>query len=201
MKQGLTEAICVLDMTGSMQPQTKDTIGGFNTFIADQKKIPGECSVTVVFFNSSEYKKWLDSRPLAEVPDLTERDYQARMNTPLYDAIGRTIEEMGEKFDMRPEEERPEKVLFVIMTDGEENWSKNFSKAKVIEMIAQQRQEWNWEFIFLGADLDSFGQAKTLGIPTTHAANYCGNTKQGYGLVSRALKSCRTGKDIDLKDV
>ena len=186
-------------MTGSMYNQTADTIGGFNAFIKEQKEVPGECRVSCTFFNSENTKRWLVDLPLEEVPDLTDKIYRAGGNTPLYDAIGNTIEEVGTRLAATPEEDRPERVLVMIMTDGEENWSKEYSLAEIIEMIARQRQEFSWEFIFLGADLDSFGQGAKLGIQ--HAVDYGGSTSRAYSVMSCAARSVRTSGKVEDKDL
>jgi hypothetical protein len=200
VKQGLTEIICILDMTGSMAGQVADTIGGFNQFIKDQLELPGECKVTVVFFNASEYTVWQDAVDAKDVPELTGLIYRPQNNTPLIDAMAKTIVNVGKRLEETPEDERPERVLVMTMTDGQENWSKEFTKERLIEMIRTQREEFSWEFVFLGADLDSFGQGQQYGI--ANAVNYDGSTKQGYQIMRCAAARMRTsGKVGDLTDI
>jgi len=200
VKQGLTEIICILDMTGSMAGQVGDTIGGFNQFIKEQLELPGECKVTVVFFNSSEYRVWQEAKDVKDVPELTGLIYTPRMNTPLIDAMAKTIVNVGKRLEETPEDERPERVLVMTMTDGQENWSKEFTKERLIEMIRTQREEFSWEFVFLGADLDSFGQGQQYGI--ANAVNYAGSTKRGYDVMRCAASNYRkTGNVGDLNDL
>lgn len=194
MKQGLAEVICILDMTGSMARQTLDTIGGFNQFIKEQKEVPGECKVTVIFFNSDGYVKWLDAADLKDVPELTQATYRAKSNTPLYDAMGKTIVEVGERLAAMAEEERPERVLVMTMTDGLNNWSKTYTLQQIVDMIARQRKEFSWEFVFIGADLDSFGQGQQFGI--ANSANTKGDVRKGYEIMSVAARSYRTSGEV-----
>jgi hypothetical protein len=195
MKQGLAEIICILDMTGSMAGQVSDTLGGFNQFIKEQLEVPGDCKVTVIFFNSDDYTVWQDAVDLKDVPELTGLVYRPQNNTPLIDAMAKTIVKIGKRLEETPEDERPERVLVMTMTDGKENWSKEFTLQRLVEMIRIQREQFNWEFTFLGADLDSFGQGQQFGI--AHAANYDGKTKDGYGLMSKAARSFRTSGKVE----
>jgi hypothetical protein len=195
MKKGLTEAVCILDMTGSMASRTSDTIGSFNKFVAEQKEIPGECKLSVIFFNDAEYKKWQDAVDLARMPELTNTDYRPNNNTPLYDAIGRTINEMGKRLADMAEKNRPERMLVMIMTDGMENASKEFTFPQIAEMIKHQREKYSWEFIFLGADLDSFGQGAQMGI--AHTKNYNGSISCAYQCMSNNLRSYRSEGKVE----
>lgn len=195
MKQGLAEVICILDMTGSMAGQVSDTLGGFNQFIKEQREVPGECKVTVIFFNSEEYTVWQDAVDLKDIPELTGLVYRPNMNTPLIDAMAKTIVNVGKRLEATPEDERPERVLVMTMTDGQENWSKEYTFQRLVDMIRTQREEFSWEFLFLGADLDSFGQGQQLGIK--HAINYEGKTRDGYQVMSAAARSYRTSGKIE----
>ena len=126
MKENLTEVVFVLDRSGSMHGLEKDTIGGFNGLIDKQRKAEGETDVTLVLFDDT-YELVYDRIPVREVPELTEKTYEAGGCTALYDAVGRTIDAVGMRLAGTPEEERPSKVLFVITTDGLENASTRFT--------------------------------------------------------------------------
>ena len=164
MKKDLTEIVFVLDMTGSMQPLTNDCIGGFNSFVDDQKKLPGDANLTLVLFNSFTENKLFNRANIKNVRNINEKDYMANGMTPLLDAVGRSIDDLGKDLDKLAEDQKPEKVIFVIMTDGEENYSKHFSRAQIFDKIKLQQEQYNWNFIYLGANVDSFAEAQGLGI-------------------------------------
>ena len=138
-EKNLTEIVFVLDRSGSMKPLEEDTIGGFTEFIEKQRKIEGEAYITTVQFDTS-YQVLHEHVALDEVKPLTKDDYSARGGTALLDAVGRTIDNLGVRLSNTPEEERPEHVIFVITTDGEENSSMSYSLQKVREMIAHQQE-------------------------------------------------------------
>lgn len=196
MKKGLTEIVCVLDMSGSMGSTREDAVGGFNNFIDEQKKLPGDCNVTVVFFNSNEHRKWLDGKPIKDVPKLGS-EYQPAAMTPLLDAVGKTINEVGARLATADEKDRPERVLAIIITDGMENVSKEFSRKKIREMIKHQEEKYAWKFIFLGENMDAFTEAGAMGIKKAFACNYVG-IRSAYHVSSNAAKSYRSGGSIDL---
>lgn len=196
MKKDLTEIVCILDMSGSMASTREDAIGGFNNFIEEQKKLPGECNVTVVFFNSSEYKKWADGKPLKSIPKLGQ-EYQPNAMTPLLDAVGKTINDVGARLAATAEKDRPERVLVIIITDGQENVSKEFTKKQVKEMVKHQEEKYFWKFLFLGENMDAFAEAGGMGI--VQAVNYFG-INHAYACSNLAAKSYRSGGTIDLGD-
>ncbi|MDO5345251.1 MAG: VWA domain-containing protein [Lachnospiraceae bacterium] len=171
MKQNLTELVFILDRSGSMAALTSDTIGGFNSMIEKQKEEPGEAYVTTVLFDN-RYEVLHDHIPLPEIRPITDRDYYARGNTALLDAVGRTINTVGARLNATPEEERPSKVIIVITTDGLENCSHEFTAAQIRKMITHQQEKYNWNFIFLGANMDAVGEAEKLGIDPQFARNY-----------------------------
>jgi hypothetical protein len=157
MKKDLSEIIIVLDESGSMGSCKSDTIGGVNLFLDNQKRIKGEVKVTLVKF-SDYYKIINDAVPLDRVVYLDESNYTPSFCTALLDAVGKTINDIGKRLADTPESERPEKVIFAVITDGYENASHEFTRAQVFRMVTHQREKYSWEFIFLGADIDAWGR-------------------------------------------
>jgi len=176
MNENLTEIVAILDRSGSMESLTNDTIGGFNSFLKEQKEVPGEAVLTTVFFNDS-YVLLHDRVNIKNVKPITNKDYVAQGSTTLLDAMGKTINSIGLKLHNTPENERPGKVIFFIITDGEENASEEFSNEKVKEMVALQKNTYSWEFIFLGANIDSFSVARNMGISADRAFDYVAEPK------------------------
>jgi len=157
MKKDSCEIIMVLDESGSMGSCKSDTIGGVNEFLKNHKRIKGEVNVTLVKF-SDYYKVVNDAVPLDRVAYLDEYNYTPSHTTALLDAVGKTITNTGKRLADTPEENRPEKVIFVIITDGYENASREFTRSQIFDMVSHQKQMYNWEFIFLGADIDAWGE-------------------------------------------
>ena len=171
MKKNLTEIVFILDRSGSMAGLEQDTIGGFNAMIAKQRQEPGEAYVsTVLFDNRSEVIH--DRIALHKVPALTQREYYVRGCTALLDAVGRAIHHIKNVHRYAREEDRPEKTLFVITTDGMENASREYTYDRVRHLIETQREEQGWEFLFLGANIDAAREAARFGIREDRAANY-----------------------------
>ena len=133
-KKDFNEIICILDRSGSMASVATDAIGGFNQFLKDQKELPGEASLTVVLFDN-KYELLHENTPINDVPDLNFKTYVPRGMTALLDAIGKTIDETGKRLKNTPEDQRPEKVIVSILTDGFENASCKYDKSKIKEMI------------------------------------------------------------------
>lgn len=154
MKQGLTEIVFILDKSGSMGGLEKDTIGGYNAFLEKQRKIEGEAFVSTVLFSDRD-EVLHDRVPLSEIKNLTEEDYSVGGCTALLDAIGGAVHHIGNVHKYAREEDRPEKTIFVITTDGEENSSSEYSYNRIKQMISRQTQKYGWEFIFLGANMDA----------------------------------------------
>lgn len=193
MKKNLTEMVFILDRSGSMHSLTDDTIGGFNSMIEKQKKEEGEAYVTTVLFNS-KHKLLHDHVNIKDIEPITNKEYSASGNTALLDAVGDTINSIGNRLNNTPEDERPEKVIFVITTDGQENASREFTKNTIKEMIEHQQEKYSWLFIFLGANIDAVGEASNLGINTQYARNYTANsvgTDALYASVSNAISYAR----------
>jgi uncharacterized protein YegL len=168
MNTNLTEIIAILDRSGSMEHLTADTIGGYNSFVKEQQKVDGEAVLTTVLFDD-KYELLHDRVDIKKVKPITGKEYFARGTTALLDAMGKTITTTGAKLSNIEEAERPGKVIVFIMTDGEENASVEYSKEKVKEMVELQRNTYSWEFIFIGANIDSFSTASGLGIDTHNA--------------------------------
>ena len=181
MKKNLTELVFILDRSGSMSGLEADTIGGFNALIEKQKKEAGEALVsTVLFDNDSQVIH--DRVPLDRVPALTEREYFVRGCTALLDAVGGAIHHIGNVHKYAREEDRPEKTLFVITTDGMENASRFYTYDKVSAMIRHEKEKYGWEFLFLGANIDAAREASRFGISADRAANYHAD-HQGTGVI------------------
>jgi len=174
MKKDLTNITFILDRSGSMKDVRSDTIGGFNTFIQAQRALPGECVASLVQFDDL-YEPMYSAKPIQEAPLLTTETFVPRGWTALLDAIGRTIIETGKSLAAMPEDQRPEKVIFVILTDGGENASKEFTREKVFEMIGHQRDVYLWDFVFLGANQDAIAVGAGLNISAASSMTYAAN--------------------------
>jgi len=187
------EIVCIIDRSGSMSDIKDDAIGGFNQFIEDQKKIPGEATVTFTQFDT-EYEIIYSGKPLDEVPLLDSKTYIPRGWTALRDAIGRTVDEVGSRLEKTDPKDRPDKVIVVVLTDGHENSSREYSHEKVLEMINHQREKYNWEFIYLGASEDAFDVGSSFGFNHKDIAKFKA-TPQGirtaYNVTSSLVGSYR----------
>ena len=200
MKKNLTELVFILDRSGSMAGLEADTIGGFNAMLEKQKAEPGEAIVsTVLFDNRSEVLH--DRLPLDRVPAMTREDYWVRGCTALLDAVGGAIRHIGNVHKYAREEDRPERTLFIITTDGMENASRRYDYREVKAMIEQMREKYGWEFLFLGANIDAAREAARFGIRPDRAANYHADhrgTAVIYEAVSDAVcnvRACRPMND------
>ncbi len=193
MKEDSTDITVVLDRSGSMQIVRDDTIGGFNSFLADQKSQPGEATFTLVQFDN-EYEVVHAGKKIADVPELTASTFVPRGSTALLDAIGRAINETGKRLADLPEHDRPARVAFVVVTDGEENASKEFTRERVFEQITHQREKYNWQFIFLGANQDAIKAATDMGMAAASSMTYAHNkmgTNEAFKSTSRKMSSYR----------
>ena len=194
MKKNLTELVFILDRSGSMAGLEKDTIGGFNAMIEKQKADEGEAYIsTVLFDNDSQVIH--DRVALNAVPKLTEKEYCVRGCTALLDAVGGAIHHIGNVHKYAREEDRPEKTVFVITTDGMENASRRYTYDKVKAMISRQKEKYGWEFLFLGANIDAAREAARFGIAAEYAADYHADsqgTQTIYAGVSEALHQVRS---------
>jgi uncharacterized protein YegL len=188
-----TEIIFVIDRSGSMSNLVNDTIGGFNGFLASQKAIEGKATLTTVLFSTS-WKFLHDGMDIQEVQPMTMKDYQVGGGTAMLDAIGEIINRVQDRHDEMGTE-KPDKVLFVITTDGEENSSRKYTKAQIEKMIKHQTNGHGWEFLFLGANMDAVKEAQSIGITYDRAVSYDYSsigTDALYGTVTAASKAVRT---------
>ena len=149
-----------------------DAIGGFNCFLKEQKAAGANATLTLVQFDTESTDVVHESMPILEVPDLNHQTFQPRGGTPLLDALGQTIDSTGRALAAIPEANRPNKVVFVVITDGQENSSHQHTKASVKERIDHQSSRYNWQFVFLGANQDAFDEAGAVGIALGNAANF-----------------------------
>ena len=180
MKKNLTEIVFILDRSGSMAGLEDDAIGGFNAMIEKQKCEQGEaCVSTILFDNVSQVIH--DRLDIQKIPPMTRKEYYVRGCTALLDAVGGAIHHIGNVHKYAREEDRPEKTVFVITTDGMENASRRYSYAKVKQMIQRQKEKYGWEFLFLGANIDAVSTASRYGIERDMAVNY-NSDKEGTAL-------------------
>ena len=200
MRENLTEIVFILDRSGSMSGLESDTIGGFNSMIAKQQKEEGEAIVSTVLFDD-ETDVIHDRVAIGEVKKLTEDDYYVRGCTALLDAVGGAIHHIGNVHKYAREEDRPAKTLFVITTDGLENASRHYSFKDVKKLIKRQQEKYNWEFLFLGANIDAIEVAGNMGISRDRAANYnCDEvgTALNYQVLEAAVTRVRKCKAADM---
>ena len=198
MKKNLTEIVFILDRSGSMAGLEDDTIGGFNAMIEKQKGEPGEAYVSTVLFDN-ERDVIHDRVDIQEIPPMTRKEYYVRGCTALLDAVGKAIHHIGNVHKYAREEDRPEKTLFVITTDGMENASREYNYAKVKRMIERQKEKYGWEFLFLGANIDAAKEAARFGIDADRAANYHADTLGTaviYEAVGEAVCSVRASRPM-----
>ena len=180
MRKNLTEIVFILDRSGSMAGLEKDTIGGFNSLIEKQKKEAGQAYIsTVLFDNHSEVLH--DRVPLDKIGPMTDKEYFVRGSTALLDAMGGAIHHIGNVHKYARAEDRPDRTLFIITTDGMENASRRYTADKVKEMVQRQKEKYGWEFLFLGANIDAVSTASRYGIERDMAVNY-NSDKEGTAL-------------------
>ncbi|MDQ7841399.1 MAG: hypothetical protein RDU83_10270 [bacterium] len=166
MKQGYTHIAVILDRSGSMESIRDDTIGGFNAFLKKQKAEPGKATLTLVQFDTQDpYEVIHRFAPIKDVPELNRKTYVPRASTPLLDALGRGINDLEMSLGKLKKEDRPSQVVVVVVTDGEENSSREFRKDQIEEMIKEKAEKDSWQFVFLSADLAAIGDAMAVGIP------------------------------------
>ena len=165
------ELVFILDKSGSMHGLEQDTIGGFNSMLQKQKELDGECRITTVLFDN-RYELLHDRIDIRAVSPMTEKEYQVGGTTALLDAIGRTVQKLVSVQKNTAKEYRADRVLFVIITDGQENASQEYSSDKVKGMIQLEKEKYGWEFVFLGANIDAVETAGRLGISRDRAVDY-----------------------------
>ena len=194
-----TELVFILDRSGSMAGLESDTIGGFNAMLKKQRGVEGECLVSTVLFDHT-FKVLHDRVPLAEVRDLTDKDYEVGGTTALLDAIGRSIHHIGNIHKYARKEDVPAHTMFIITTDGMENASRQYSSAEVKKMISRQEEKYGWEFLFVGANIDAVETAGHIGIRRENAVNYhadSAGTKIVYESLSKAVGFMRSKGKVE----
>jgi hypothetical protein len=199
----LTSINVILDRSGSMGTIRNDVIGGFNAFLEDQQKgVSGEATVSLIQFDDRYEVNYLNV-PIEKAEKLSEETYVPRGMTALLDAMGRTINDLGDRLRGLPENERPSRVLVMVFTDGYENSSQEFTQQKIAELVKQQEDQWNWTFLFLGANIDSFATGGSLGISANSTINYDSTSKgirSAYFVGSNAVRELRNASDEEYLD-
>lgn len=169
-----TDISIILDRSGSMSSVREDTIGGYNTFLADQKKVEGEAVWSLYQFDD-RFEHVVKAQNIQDVEPLTSKTFVPRGNTALLDAIGRVVAETGERLDKMTD--KPDQVVVVILTDGAENCSVEYTRDKVFEMITHQKDKYRWEFNFLGSNQDAIAVGRTFGVNADSSMSYASNSK------------------------
>ena len=198
MKKNLTEMVFILDRSGSMAGLEKDTIGGFNSMIRRQQELPGEALVsTVLFSNASTVIH--DRADLKTIEPLTDRQYFVGGGTALIDAIGGAVHHIANVHKYAREEDRPERTIFVITTDGMENASRRYTSSQVKAMAQHQSEKYGWEFLFLGANIDAVETAAHFGIGQERAVTFRNDPKGqalNYATVNEAVRQVRSAAPL-----
>lgn len=183
----------LLDRSGSMTSVKSDVEGGFAGFLKEQRQVPGDCVLSLVQFDSEGIDAVYTACPIGAAPPL---EFEPRSWTPLLDAVGRTLVSTGQRLAAMTEAERPGRVLFVIITDGKENASREFTKGQIKTMVERQTRDYQWQFLYLGANVDAFAEASGLGIGADYAADYPASpvgTRRAFELCSSKVASFRRG--------
>jgi len=199
MKGKLTELVFILDESGSMHDLVDDTIGGFNSMIRKQKSVEGECLVSVVLFNQGQEVLY-DRVLLPDIPMMTTNEYNPGGLTALLDALGGAIHHIGNVHKYARETDRPAHTLFIITTDGLENASCRYSAKRVRSMVERQKSRYGWEFLFLGANIDTVETARHYGIDESRAVRFHNDSKGiaiNYDVIEEVVHHVRSGKRID----
>lgn len=198
MTINLTEIMFILDRSGSMSGLESDTIGGFNALIQKQKDNPDDAAITTVLFDD-EIKVLHHHANIHSIQPMNENDYQVRGTTALLDAVGQSIVNMDLYQKELPPSMRAKHVMVVITTDGLENASRQFTHARVKQLIERQKALYNWEFIFLGANMDALLQARSFGIHEDKAVRFHSDkegTSLNYDVLNEAINLKRANKSI-----
>lgn len=198
MKNNITELVFILDRSGSMGGLESDTIGGFNSMLEKQKKLDGKAYVSTILFDN-ETEVLHDRLQIQVIKPLTDDDYYVRGCTALLDAIGGAIHHIENIHKYARIEDVPEHTMFVITTDGMENASHKYSLKKVKQMIEHNKKKHNWEFLFIGANIDAIETARSFGIDESRAVNYNADsqgTRIVYESVEKAVTQCRASAPL-----
>ncbi|MBR3574486.1 MAG: VWA domain-containing protein [Lachnospiraceae bacterium] len=196
MKKNLTEVVFILDRSGSMSGLESDTIGGFNSMITKQKKEEGEAYITTVLFDD-KIETLHDRIEIGKVEPMNDSQYFTRGCTALLDAIGRTVNHISDIHKYAREEDRPEKTIFIITTDGLENASREFSYDKIKKLLTKKQEKDGWEFLFLGANIDAIEVAGKMGISRDDACDYVcdeAGTALNFDVMSNVIGSVRRAR-------
>lgn len=191
MKKGKTEIIVLLDRSGSMASIKSDVEGGFKEFIEEQKKLDGECAVTLCQFDT-EYETVWENRDLHSIEKL---NLTPRGGTALFDAMGKTIDDVGYRLKNTPEKDRPERILFIVVTDGEENSSRKETSSSVKKRVNHQTNKYNWKFIFMGANQDAVLAGENIGLNKGSSITFSANSsgvKSSFNILRGATAYYRT---------
>jgi len=203
MDESYTHISIILDRTGSMESIRDDTIGGFNVFLNENKQQPGSVTLTLVQFDSQDpYEVIHQFTPMNEVPELTRETYVPRGTTPLLDAIGRGINDLDQKLALLDDEEKPSGVVFVVITDGQENASKEFRRDQIVKMIKGKQEKDDWQFVFLSADLESINDAHEYGFQDSSVMSYdknVGGSRSAWSSLSRTTRDYHRDKKMGFK--
>ena len=198
MKKDFTELVFILDKSGSMNGLESDTIGGFNSMLKKQKELDGECRITTVLFDN-RCELLHDRIDIQAVGPMTGKDYRVGGSTALLDAIGGTIHKLAGVQKNTAEQYRAENVMFVIITDGQENASREYSSDQVKSMIRLEKEKYGWEFVFLGANIDAVETAGRFGIAPDRAADYVpdgAGTALNFQMMSEAVAVFRETRAV-----
>jgi hypothetical protein len=192
----------VVDRSGSMAHLADDTIGGFNQFLDDQKAVPGAAVFSLYLFNHDVHPI-VTNVPLSDVEPLTSQVYAVGGNTAYLDALGQAITDTGDYLKSLPESERPDTIVVLVMTDGQENSSREYTLGEIRELVERQEQEWKWKFLFLGANLDATTEGAKMGVSKKMSMSYAakGSTvRESLRATSSNLANYRTSLDsVDLE--
>lgn len=199
-----THITVLIDESGSMGHLANDTRGGFNTFLAVQQKENGKATMTVCKFSSGYEIIGKPETDIQGVQPLTEKTYFPCGGTALLDALGRCITDLGKSLMLVPEEQRPGKVLFLVMTDGEENASREYTKSAVANMVKTQEDVYSWNFIYMGANVDAFSESQGMGMRAGSTIAYNATSRgvgAAYGVMSKSVSSLRGASMHDVAGV
>ena len=198
MNERLTEIVYILDRSGSMTGLEKDTIGGYNGFLEKQKSEEGDAVVTTVLFDD-KYELVHDRVDIKKISPLTEREYYARGMTALLDAVGKTIKSVEQRHRSAIDSEVPGKTIFVITTDGQENSSREYTAHQIKSMIETLKKEREWEFLFLGANIDAVDVAAKYGIDKDRSVKYCADeagTELNFNAIHNVVSDMRARRPV-----
>lgn len=195
-KPNFTSINVIMDASGSMQPLQSDTIGSFNQFLQEQKELPDQAVFSLTVFNTKPTVVH-DFVELASVPNLNPKIYAPSGGTALLDAMGTAIDKLGQRLAAMPEEERPSKQIILVITDGQENASSEYSLEQIKTMVKHQQEVYSWVFVFMGANIDAFSTGTGLGVAGNNTMNYtptAAGTRNLYNTISDSMRSYRSSE-------